>query len=108
MKECNAASPGKIQSYKTWSLTADFDALVLIFHLFLDSTRPVGFGAAANSFLDLVNVEEYDPKNTVPSGLHRSKDPGVGAFTTYHDRPSRAKVTIKKGQELFVNYGQHW
>lgn len=43
--------------------------------------------------------------NTVPSGLHRSKDPGVGAFSTYHDRKSIAKVNIKKGQELFVNYG---
>jgi len=66
----------------------------------------VGFGAAANSFLDLVNVEEGDPINTIPSGLHRSKDPGVGAFTTYHDRDSTAKVAVKSGQELFVNYGQ--
>ena len=93
-----------------------------------------GFGAAVNSFLDLVNVEEWDPTNSVPSGLHRSKDPGVGAFSTYHDRKSTAKVPIKKGQvsrcsfcfrvhesrqpqhrpspphfqELFVNYGTHW
>ena len=72
------------------------------------STTLLGFGAAANSFLDLVNVEEGDPRNTMPNMLHRSKDPGVGAFTTYHDRKSSAKVNIKAGQELFVNYGQHW
>lgn len=67
-----------------------------------------GFGAAANSFLDLINIDEGDPTNSMPNGLHRSKDPGVGAFTTYHDRKSSAKVNIKAGQELFVNYGQHW
>ncbi|CAB9501525.1 Guanylate cyclase [Seminavis robusta] len=67
-----------------------------------------GFGSAANSFLDLVNVDEGDPINTMPSGLHRSRDPGVGAFSTYNDRRSTAKVKIKSGQELFVNYGQHW
>lgn len=71
-------------------------------------SRCVGFGATANSFLDLVNVEEENPQNTIPSGLHRSKDPGVGAFSTYHDRRSTAKVQINKGEELFVNYGQHW
>lgn len=67
-----------------------------------------GFGAAANCMLDLVNVEEGDPNNMMPSGLHRSKDPGVGAFSTYQNRTSKAKVNIRKGQELFVNYGQHW
>jgi hypothetical protein len=55
-----------------------------------------------------VNVEEGDPENDMPSGLHRSKDPGVGAFSTYHNRQSKAKVSIKAGQELFVNYGSHW
>ncbi|CAB9510485.1 Guanylate cyclase [Seminavis robusta] len=72
------------------------------------SAASPGFGAAVNCFLDLVNVDEGDPKNTVPSGLHRSKDPGVGAFSTYHDRQATAKVKIKAGQELFANYGQHW
>lgn len=67
-----------------------------------------GFGAAANCFLDLVNVEEGDPYNIMPNGLHRSKDPGVGAFSTYQNRTSKAKVKVRKGQELFVNYGQHW
>ena len=66
----------------------------------------LGFGATANCFLDLVNVEEGDPKNMVPNNLHRSKDPGVGAFSTYQDRVSTAKVRIRKGQELFVNYGE--
>ena len=58
-----------------------------------------GFGAAANSFLDLINVNEGDPENDIPHGLHRSKDPGVGAFTTYHNRKAHAKINIKAGQE---------
>jgi hypothetical protein len=65
-------------------------------------------GSAANSFIDLINVDELNPQNTMPHGLHRSKDPGVGAFSTFHDRQSVARVPIQRGEELFVDYGQQW
>ena len=67
-----------------------------------------GFGSAANSFIDLINVEELRPDNTVPSRLHRRTDPGVGAFSTYHNRQSVATTNIQAGEELFVDYGQSW
>ena len=66
-----------------------------------------GFGATANSFLPLVNVEEGWPRRN-SAGLHRSKDPGAGAFTEYHGRQSTARKTINRGEELFVDYGPEW
>ena len=63
-------------------------------------------GSAANSFIDLINVDELQPDHSIPGGLHRSKDPGVGAFSTYHNRQSVARVDIRKGEDLFVDYGQ--
>ncbi|KAI2497402.1 hypothetical protein MHU86_17113 [Fragilaria crotonensis] len=66
-----------------------------------------GFGAAANSFLDLHNVEELKIDHSLV-GVHRSKDPGAGAFTPYHNRRSIAKVPIPAGQELFTHIGDFW
>ena len=66
-----------------------------------------GFGAAANSFLPLINVEESWPLQD-SAGLHRSKDPGVGAFTEYYGRASKATQDIAAGQEFYVDYGQDW
>lgn len=61
-----------------------------------------GLGSAANSFLPIYNVDEWYPvKDSV--GLHRSKDPGVGAFSLHHNRKSTAKTEILRGQELFVS-----
>jgi len=42
------------------------------------------------------------------AGLHRSKDPGAGAFSHYHDFPTVATQPIKAGSELFVDYGEKW
>ncbi|KAI2504643.1 hypothetical protein MHU86_9753 [Fragilaria crotonensis] len=56
-----------------------------------------GFGAAANSFLDLHNVEELKIDHSLV-GVHRSKDPGAGAFTPYHNRRSIAKVPIRQAK----------
>ena len=67
-----------------------------------------GFGSAANSFLDLINVEELRPDNTIPSQIHRRNDPGAGAFSTYHNRQSIATTSIGMGEELYVDYGQTW
>ena len=66
-----------------------------------------GFGATANSFLPLVNVEEGLPSQD-SAGLHRSKDPGAGAFTQYHARASTATREIKAGEEFYVDYGSNW
>jgi hypothetical protein len=61
-----------------------------------------GFGSAANSFLDLMNVDEGSVQHSL-AGLHRNKDPGAGAFTPYYNRKSTAKESISTGQELFVS-----
>ena len=65
------------------------------------SAASPGFGAAVNCFIDLVNVKETVPMNT-NTGLHRSKDPGVGAFSTYWNRETIASKPIKAGHELFA------
>ena len=67
-----------------------------------------GFGAAANSFMDFVNVDEGHTVRGVVGNLHRSKDPGAGGFTPYHSRKISAHKDIREGQELFVSYGNHW
>ena len=61
-----------------------------------------GLGAAANSFLPIYNVEEWYPVKD-SAGLHRSSDPGAGAFSLYHNRKSTAKDIIHAGEELFVS-----
>ncbi|CAB9524160.1 Guanylate cyclase [Seminavis robusta] len=65
-----------------------------------------GIGSAPNAFADIVNVNELHPRNSDPHGLHRSKDPGAGAFSTYHDRRFLACEDIQKGEELFMHYGE--
>jgi hypothetical protein len=61
-----------------------------------------GFGSAANSFLPVYNVEEWHPK-ILYSGLHRARDPGAGASTSFHRRLSTAKRHISAGEEFFVS-----
>ena len=76
-----------------------------------------GFGAAANSFMDFVNVEEGgcdqgllppDDPNDEAYHVHRSKDPGAGAFTTFHSRQAWANDDIAPNAEFFVSYGNDW
>jgi hypothetical protein len=64
--------------------------------------------AAANSYMDFLNVDEGSTTQSIAGKLHRSKDPGAGAFTAYHSRTSTAEVPIHAGQELFVSYGNQW
>ena len=61
-----------------------------------------GLGSAANSFLPIYNVDEWHARHD-DTGLHRSRDPGVGAFSPYHDRKSTARFPIAAGEELFVS-----
>jgi SET domain len=65
-----------------------------------------GFGSAANSILDLVNVEQVEPHHD-EGGLTR-RDPGAGAFSSYHNRRATAVRHVQAGQELFENYGDFW
>jgi hypothetical protein len=65
-----------------------------------------GFGAQANCHFGLNNVEHDKPKFD-SAGLHRSKDPGVGAFTYWYDMPHIASRDIQSGEELLVDYGNY-
>lgn len=66
-----------------------------------------GIGAAINCILPLINiVDGYSKLDDV--GLHRAKDPGAGAFTYIHDRTSFATRNIVPGEELFIDYGEHY
>lgn len=60
-----------------------------------------GLGAAVNCVMDLINVEEgIPPSNNL--GMHRSNDPGAGAFSYYWNRDTVALVPIQAGSELFA------
>ena len=71
-----------------------------------DSLVP-GLGALANSHTGLVNVDMARPSIDT-AGLHRSKDPGVGAFSTHYNLGWTAKNSIPAGMELFAGYGDSW
>ena len=60
-----------------------------------------GVGAAANSFLSLVNLE--DDEFEIDRVLD-SNNPGVGASTPYFGRSFRASEPIAPGTELYVRY----
>jgi hypothetical protein len=60
-----------------------------------------GVGAAANSYLTLVNVED----NYIKLGRGVGpKSPGLGASTIYHGRSFFATEPMQQGQEIFVRY----
>jgi hypothetical protein len=71
------------------------------------SAASMGIGAAINCRISMVNVEAS--WNKIDSGgLHRSKHPGAGAITPYHDRHSVAVSDIPAGHELFISYGKSY
>jgi SET domain len=66
-----------------------------------------GLGMLANSHTGLVNAELKLPG--VIADLHRSRDPGAGAVTNFHDLHFVAiGGDIDVGSELFVEYGDSW
>jgi len=68
-----------------------------------------GAGAALNCFFPLLNTQGHDTATKWSNaGLHRSKDPGVGAFTPYHGRTSYAIRDVAAGEELFTDYGENY
>eukprot|EP00978_Attheya_sp_CCMP212_P034506 scaffold144838_cov52-Attheya_sp.AAC.1 len=67
----------------------------------------LGIGSAVNCWSGWINAKvgdvDYDS-----AGVHRSNNPGAGAFSSYHDRYTGALYDIKPGSEIFVNYGDNW
>ena len=63
------------------------------FHI---SAASFGIGAAPNCWLPLVNVADTTT-NYDTAGLHRSRDPGAGAITPYHNRRGFATDEIPAG-----------
>jgi hypothetical protein len=66
-----------------------------------------GLDCAVNCHLGLLNVGKsfpiYDEAN-----LHRSRDPGAGSFTPYHNGTTSVIRDIPAGGELFKDYGPDW
>ena len=54
------------------------------------------------------NIESTHGSTYDTAGLHRSRDPGSGAFCPYHSSLSTASVDIPAGAEIFAAYGDDW
>jgi hypothetical protein len=67
-----------------------------------------GVGCTVNSVLDMSNIQSTHGSNYSTCGLHRSKDPGSGAFTPYYNGKTIAAATLPAGAELFASYGDYW
>jgi SET domain len=63
--------------------------------------------AAINCNIVLINADKTVPEYDFV-GLHRSKDPGVGAFTPYHGMKTVILEDVPAGGELFKYYGDEW
>ena len=77
----------------------------------LEKSRAVfvpGVGCTVNSIMDMNNIESTHGSTYDTAGLHRSKDPGAGAFCPYHSSVTNAVVDIPAGAELFATYGDYW
>lgn len=77
----------------------------------LDADESISFcpgaGAALNCMLGLVNTVAEDDKVKMDlAGLHRSKDPGSGAFTPFYNRQLISRGGVRAGDELFDSYGE--
>ena len=67
-----------------------------------------GFGSTANGFMDFINIDEDAGCEYGPEELDRLRDPETGGFSLHHSRMSRAGRQVRKGEELFNNYGDKW
>ena len=88
----------------TWSHTISPDMAFETEGDDLHAASP-GIGAAVNCILPLVNIVDSGTQLD-NADLHRSRDPGSGASTPYHDRKSVATKVILPGEELFIDYGE--
>jgi len=66
-----------------------------------------GVGMLANSHPGLLNVQMTRPLYD-NAGLDRRADPGVGAFSSYHNYRFLARTHIVPGMEIFAEYGDSW
>jgi hypothetical protein len=66
-----------------------------------------GLDCAINCNLALINVGKATPVYD-EAGLHRSRDPGAGGITPYHNGTTKVTRKIPPGGELFKNYGDTW
>ena len=64
-----------------------------------------GFGAQINCHMGLNNVWHKLPKYD-SINLHRRSDPGVGAFTPWHDIPNVARRRIQAGEGKIYSEGK--
>ena len=67
-----------------------------------------GVGCTINSRLDLNNIYSTHGSVYDTAGLHRSSDPGAGAFCPYHSSQTTISRPIRAGAELFAQYGDTW
>lgn len=67
-----------------------------------------GVGCTINSVLDMSNIQSTHGSNYSTAGLHRSSDPGAGAFTPYYNSQTVASTDLPAGAELFASYGDYW
>jgi len=67
-----------------------------------------GIGCTINSIMDMNNIDSTSGSLYDTAGLHRSKDPGAGAFTPYHSSNTTAVTDIPPGAEIFASYGDYW
>jgi len=67
-----------------------------------------GIGCTINAVMDMNNIDSTHGSTYDTAGLHRSKDPGSGAFTPYHSSITNAAEDVPAGAELFAGYGAEW
>lgn len=67
-----------------------------------------GIGCTVNSILEMNNIISTHGSIYDTAGLHRSRDPGVGAFSPYHSSKTITKEPVRAGAELFASYGDYW
>lgn len=67
-----------------------------------------GVGCTINSRLELNNIVSTHGSIYDTAGLHRSRDPGAGAFTPYHSSQTTISRPVRAGAELFAEYGDTW
>lgn len=67
-----------------------------------------GVGCTINSRLEMLNIQSTHGSQYDTAGLHRSKDPGSGAFSPYHHSETTAHRPLIAGEELFAAYGDTW
>ena len=67
-----------------------------------------GVGCTINSYLEMNNIHSTHGSEYDTVGLHRSRDPGAGAFSPYHHSKTTISRDVPAGSELFASYGDNW